>query len=65
MSLDIKPEIKTFEITVLILRLVSRPNKQGGILVMETLARVTALEVLFKYFFSPLPKVRCPNFLEI
>ena len=34
--------IKTFEITVLISRLISRLKKQGGILVIKTLARVTA-----------------------
>ena len=42
LSLDIETGIETFEITVLISRLVSRLRKQGGITVIETLARVTA-----------------------
>ena len=42
MSLDIETGIETFEITVLISRLVSRLKEQGGITVIETLARVTA-----------------------
>ena len=42
MSLDIETGIETFEITVLISRLVSRLKKQEGVPVIETLARVTA-----------------------
>ena len=42
LSLDIETGIKTFDITVLISRLVLRLKKQGGIPVIETLARVTA-----------------------
>ena len=38
MSLDIETGIETFEIMVLISRLVSRLKKQGGIPVIETLA---------------------------
>ena len=42
LSLDIETGVETFEITVLISRLISRLKKQGGISVIETLARVTA-----------------------
>ena len=42
MNLDIETGIETFEVTVLISRLVLRLKKQGGITVIETLARVTA-----------------------
>ena len=43
LSLDIKTGNKTFEITVMISRLVLRLKKQGGIPVIKTLARVTSL----------------------
>ena len=42
LSLVIETGNATFKITVLILRLVMRLKKQGGIPVIETLARVTA-----------------------
>ena len=42
MSLDIETGIETFDITVLISRLVLRLKTQGGIPVIETLARLHA-----------------------